>query len=122
MTVTGLLPSPLAESTVPAGQRPRPSALPAGSEPAAEQGITPLGRQARSLLTLKGRPPFRLAGMETDERLSHVVGVSLDWLAKRYAPRRAHLYQGLQAAFGPFAEPYQTLSPGAAWLPDIAYL
>src|SRR5262245_13000985 len=122
LTVTGLLPSPTAEPTVPACQRPRPSALPTGSEPAAEQVITQLVRHTRYLLTLKGRPPFRLAGMETYERLSHVAGVSLDLLAKRYDPRLARLYQGLQAALAPFAETYQTLSQGAAWLQDIAYI
>src|SRR5919204_2134610 len=106
LTVTGLLPSPIAGPTVPACQRPRPSALPPESEPAAEQVITQLVRHTRYLLTLKGRPPFRLAGMETYERLSHVAGLSLDLLAKRYDPRLAHLYQGLQAALSPFAEPY----------------
>jgi hypothetical protein len=60
--------------------------------------------------------------METYERFSHVAGLSLDLLAKRYDPRLAHLYQGLQAALAPFAETYQTLSQGAAWLQDIAYI
>jgi hypothetical protein len=48
--------------------------------------------------------------------------VSLDLLAKPYEPRLTHLYQGLQAALAPFAETYQTLHQGAAWLHDIAYL
>jgi hypothetical protein len=74
------------------------------------------------LLTLKGRPPFRLAGLETYERLATVAGVSLDLLAQRYDPRLAHLYQGLQAALSPFAETYQALHHGAAWLHDIAYI
>jgi phage tail protein X len=81
-----------------------------------------LVRHTRYLLTLKGRPPFRLAGMETYERLSHVAGLSLDWLAKRYDPRLAHLYQGLQAALAPLAATSQTLAQGAAWLPDMAYI
>ena len=98
LPVTGLLPSPVAEPTVPACQRPTPLDAPTASEPAAEQVITQLVRHRRSLLTLKGRPPFRLAGLETYERLSHVAGVRLDLLAKRYDPRLAHLDQGLQAA------------------------
>jgi Transposase, Mutator family len=122
LTVTGLLPSPVAEPTVPACQRPTPSDTPTASEPAAEQVITQLVRHTRYLLTLKGRPPFRLAGLETYERLSHVAGLSLDLLAKRYDPRLAHLYQGLQAALSPFAATYQTLHQGAAWLHDIAYI
>ena len=45
-----------------------------------------------------------------------------DVLAKRYDPRLAHLYQGLQAALSPFAETSQTLYQGAAWLHDMAYI
>jgi hypothetical protein len=48
--------------------------------------------------------------------------VSLDLLAKRYEPRLAHLYQGLQAAFAPLAAPYQELQQGAVWLRDMAYI
>src|SRR5262249_32797959 len=76
----------------------------------------------RYLLSLKGRPPLRLAGIETYERLQHVAGVSLDLLAQRYEPRLAHLYQGLQSALSPFAQTYQELRQGAAWLRDIAYI
>jgi Transposase, Mutator family len=122
LSVTGLLPSPVAEPTVPACQRPLPSAIPTASAPAAEQGITQLVRHTRYWLTLKGRPPLRLAGMETYERLSHVAGLRLALLAKRYDPRLAHLYPGLQAALSPFAETYQTLHQGAAWLHDLAYI
>ena len=122
LTVTGLLPSPVAESAAPAGQCLAPSAVPPAAAPEAEQVSTQLVRHTRYLLTLKGRSPFRLAGIETYERLSNVAGVSLDLLAKHYAPRLAHLYQGLQAALSPFAETYQTLHQGAAWLQDIAYI
>ena len=122
LTVTGLLPSPVAEPTAPPCRRPASSAAPPASDPAAEQVLTQLVCHTRYLLTLKGRPPFRLAGMETYERLANVAGVSLDLLAKRYDPRLVHLYQGLQAALAPFAETYQALHQGAAWLRDIAYI
>ena len=122
LTVTGLLPSPGKEPTAPAGPRLTPAVAPTASEPAAEQVITQLVRHTRYLLTLKGRPPFRLAGLETYERLSNVACVSLDLLATRYEPRLAQLYQGLQAALSPFAETYQALHQGAAWLRDIAYI
>ena len=81
LTVTGLLPSPVEEPTAPACQCPTPSASPTASDPEAEQVITQLLRHTRYLLTLKGRPPFRLAGLETYERLQHVTCVSLDLLA-----------------------------------------
>jgi hypothetical protein len=96
--------------------------MPTASDPEAEQVITQLCRHTRYLLTLKGRPPFRLAGMETYERLQHVTCLSLDLLAQRYEPRLAQLYQGLQSALSPFAQTYQELRQGAAWLRDIAYI
>src|SRR5205823_11168772 len=99
-----------------------PSAAPPAAAPAAEQVITQLVRHTRYLLTLKGRSPFRLAGIETYARLSHVAGVSLDLLAQHYEPRLAQLYQGLQAALSPFAETFQELQQGGAWLRDIAYI
>jgi hypothetical protein len=122
LTVTGLLPSPLEAPMAPAGHSPAPSASPTASAPEADKVITQLLHHTRYVLTLKGRPPFRLAGMETYERLHSVACVSLDLLATRYEPRLAQLYQGLQSALSPFAEAYHALHQGAAWLRDIAYI
>jgi len=122
LTVTGLLPSPLAEPTAPACQSPTPRDTRTGPESTANEVITQLVRHTRYLLTLKGRPPFRLAGIETYERLQNVAKCSLDLLAQRYEPRLAQLYQGLQAALSPFAETSQELQQGAAWLRDMAYI
>ena len=85
-------------------------------------GVGKLFRHTRSLLTLKGRPPFRLAGMETYERLQNVARLSLDLLATRYESRLAQLYQGLQSALSPFAQTCEEFQQGAAWLRDIAYI
>jgi Transposase, Mutator family len=122
LTVTGLLPSPLDKPTAPAA--PRSPLRDTRTAPAsqADEVITHLFRHTRYLLTLKGRPPFRLAAMETYERLQHVAQCSLDLLAERYDLRLARLYQGLQAALVPFAQPYQAVQQGAAWLRDIAYI
>jgi Transposase, Mutator family len=122
LTVTGLLPSPLAESTAPTCHRPAPATAPTASDPEADQLLTQLVCHTRYLLTLKGRPPFRLAGMETYDRLRSVACLSLDLLAMRYEPRLAQLYQGLRSALSPFAATYHTLEQGAAWLRDIAYI
>ena len=122
LTVTGLLPSPLETPTAPASHSPSPRDTLTAPEPKAAEVITHLLRHTRALLTLKGRPPFRLAGMETYERLQNVAQYSLDLLAKRYDPRLAQLYQGLQSALAPFAQTYQTFQQGAAWLRDIAYI
>jgi hypothetical protein len=122
LTVTGLLPSPLTKPTALASHRPTPRATCTMPAPEADEVITQLFRHTRYLLTLKGRPPFRLAGMETYERLQNVTRLSLDLLATRYEPRLAQLYQGLQAALSPFAQTYQECRQGAAWLRDIAYI
>src|SRR6266705_5426369 len=93
LTVTGLLPSPLEKPTAPAAQRPTPRDTRTAPEPNADAVLTPLFRHTRYLLTLKGRPPFRLAGIETYARLEHVARFSLDLLAARYDARLAQLYQ-----------------------------
>ena len=95
-------------------------AHPLAPEPDADEIVSQLFRHTRYLLTLKGRPPFRLAGIETYERLGNVASFSLELLAQRYEPRLAQLYQGLQAVLAPFAQTHQELQQGAAWLRDIA--
>lgn len=122
LTVTGLLPSPLDKPTAPAAQSSSSQDTLTAPESKAAEVITHLWRHTRYLLTLKGRPPFRLAGMETYERLQNVAQYSLDLLAKRYDPRLAQLYHGLQSALAPLAQTYQTFHQGAAWLRDIAYI
>ena len=125
LTVTGLLPSPINPPPAPLAreaQSPPSSASPAATGPEADAIVTALFRHTRYLLTLKGRPPFRLAGLETYERLDHVARLSLTLVAERYDPRLVQLYQGLQLALSPFAETSQALQQGAAWLRDIAYI
>jgi hypothetical protein len=122
LTVTGLLPTPLAEPKMPASQSPMALGSPPALASKADEVIMQLFRHTHYVLTLKGRPPFRLAGLETYERLQHVVQCSLDLLAERHDPRLAQLYQGLQSALSPFAQTYQALQQGAAWLRDMAYI
>jgi len=122
LTVTGLFPSALEQPTAPAAPHPTPRDSRTGAESAVDDVITQLFCHTRYVLTLKGRPPFRLAGLETYERLQDVARVSLDLLAQHYEPRLAHLYQGLQAALSPFAASYQELQHGALWLRDMAYI
>jgi hypothetical protein len=121
LTVTGLLPSPIYTPDV-AGVSVPQSSLYSTPEIEADNVITQLFRRTRYLLILKGRPPFRLAGMETYDQLDDVARLSLDLLTKRYDPRLVQLYQGLQSALSPFAQTYQDLQQGAAWLRDIAYI
>ena len=119
--MTGLLPSPGEESTAPSCQSLPPAASPSASDPEADQIIT--RSCAHELLAHTQRPAALSSGRsETYERLRSVAGVSLDVLATHYEPRLAQLYQGLQTALAPFAETYQDIHQGAAWLRDIAYI
>jgi hypothetical protein len=116
LTVTGILGSPLPGGGV---------ALGASGEVGEPQGqvdeiIGHLLAHTRYLLTLKGRPPFHLAGVETYERLHHVAQLSLKALTHRLDRRLVALYQGLQTALAPFAPRYHELDQGAVWLRDIA--
>jgi hypothetical protein len=115
LTVTGLLPSPLEAPKTSASEPPEPEAQ-------AEAVVTQLVRHTRYLLTLKGRPPFRLAGMETYDRLHDLARFGLDLLSTHYDPRLAQLVQGLQSALSPFEQTYHEGQQGAAWLHDIAYI
>lgn len=122
LTVTGLLPSALAKPPEPGSQSPPSRDTSTAPESKADEVIPQLIRHTRYLLTLKGRPPLRLAGLETYERLQNVAQCSLDLLAEHFDPRLAQLYQGLQAALVPLAQTYQDFQQGAAWLRDIAYI
>jgi hypothetical protein len=115
LTVTGLLPSPIDTPKTSATEPPAPEAE-------ADAVVLQLVRHTRYLLTLKGRPPFRLAGLETYDRLDHMARFGLELLSTHYDPRLAQLGQGLRSALAPFEPTYQDLQQGAAWLRDIAYI
>jgi hypothetical protein len=85
-----------------------------------DEVISHLFAHTRYLLTLKGRPPFNLAGLETYERLRRMAQVSLELLTHRLDLRLVTLYQGLQTALAPFAPRAHDIDQGAVWLRDIA--
>jgi hypothetical protein len=120
LTVTGLWPSPRKEPLAVTSPTSQPPVAPASSGPAVDAVVTQRFRHTRSLFTLKGRPPLRLAGIETYERLHRVARFRLDLLTKRSEPRRAQWDPGLQSALSSCAETSQELPQGAAWLHDIA--
>jgi hypothetical protein len=125
LTVTGLLPDPLEPppdsenlSTQPVASG-NPHALHPSDGAVAHVIVTQLLRHTRYLLTLKGRPPFRLAGIETYQRLQGVVALGQDLLAHRHDLRLACLCSGLQTALTPFVSEYHELQQGETWLRDI---
>jgi hypothetical protein len=131
LTMTGLLPD---QAPTPAGLEPPPAeedgndTLNSSSSPpdpdttVVDEVTRQLLRHTRYLLTLKGRPPFRLAGSEVYQRLQSVVTFGQELLAHRHDARLAHLHQGLRTALLPFADEYRDLQQGATWLREIDHI
>ena len=119
LTVTGLLPDNPPATAELESQKPESSVAPASDAALADEVVTHLLRHTRYLLTLKGRPPFRLAGTETYQRLQRVIALTEELLDHRYDPRMACLNQGLQTALPLFTSEYRDLQQGATWLQNI---
>lgn len=110
LTVTGLLPSPV----------PTSAELAQSGEQECEQVRQDLKRRIRYLLTLKGRPPFRLAGLEMFERLSEVQECLQQLLAIHPDHALEQLQQGLQLALQAAQTEYTLLRQAANWLEKIS--
>lgn len=120
LTVTGLLPSPVEEETTHSQEDlvSQDSAMAIRQE--REAIVQDLKRRIRYLLTLKGRPPFRLAGIEMFEHLAE-VDKCLATLTDHYAePQLVHLHQGLYTALQSVKAEYTNLRQAADWLQTIA--
>lgn len=146
LTVTGLLPTPIKEEEV--AELPPETSLdePWGDtkaeeigtvepeqedtkeeknelvEPEQEEIEVALKRRIRYLLTLKGRPPFRLAGIEMYERLTEVSDNLAEMIAHLATPCLEQLHQGLNHSLAMFKGDYLDLSQGADWLHHISEL
>lgn len=138
LTVTGLLPSPLTAETPPTAKpepvstvNPEAMEVPPTANSESASTVSPetaeareiadsLTRRIRYLLTLKGRPPFRLAGIEMYQRLQEVTTLMDELLTHRSDPRLERLSRGIGDALATFASDYQSLAQGAEWLRDIA--
>jgi hypothetical protein len=116
LTVTGVLPSPI-EAAPP--NRPSPVAA-KGVVHEREDIVRDLCRRVCYLLTLKGRPPFRLAGIEMFERLNEVQECLTRLIAQQSAPQLVSLHQGLSTALQTLRSDYAPLRQVANWLEQIA--
>jgi hypothetical protein len=76
-------------------------------------------RRIRYLLTLKGRPPLRLAGIETYAGLQEIITLGQRLLAHRHDPQLAQVVRGLQDAMNPLASRVADVQVGADWLARI---
>jgi hypothetical protein len=114
LTITGLVPSPELKTGQPS---PPPT-----REQVCESIRQDLRRRVRYLLTLKGRPPFRLAGLEMFERLTEVKDCLERLIAQSPDPGLHQLHQGLQSALRSVQVDYSDLRQAADWLAGIAAL
>jgi hypothetical protein len=117
LTVTGMLPSLMEEH--PAAVQ---SATGGNFTTVRDAIIQDLCRRIRYLLTLKARPPFRLAGLEMVARLTEVEHCLEHLIAHQATPTLLTLYQRLQPILHSVQASYTLLSEAAAWLKQIADL
>jgi hypothetical protein len=123
LTVTGLIPTPAEAPQKPTeveSQASQPVHDPIVQEH--EAIVQDLLRRVRYLLTLKGRPPFRLAGIEMYERLAEVQTCLDMLLDHRTDSRLAQLKQGLLTALNSVQADYAELRQAANWLQHITDL
>ena len=123
LTVTGGLPSPMIHDR--GDELPPPILASHTSLATVEQECEAirqdLRRRIRYLLSLKGRPPLRLAGIEMFERLCEVRDCLDHLLAEHDDSQLLHLRQGLQTALQSAQIDYDLLRQAADWLEHIAY-
>lgn len=123
LTVTGLVPTPVEEPEKPTDvdtQASQPAHDPVAQEH--EVIVQDLRRRVRYLLTLKGRPPLRLAGVEMFERLTEVETCLDTLLDHRMDSHLVELRRGLHEALTAVQKDYVELRQASDWLEHIADL
>ena len=117
LTVTGLIASPLDEPPAePEDVRPEPV------KEERDSIVSALLRRVRYLLTLKGRPPFRTAGIEMFEGLKQVCECVESLIAHQPDDRLVELHKGLSEALESVRGEYENLREAAKWLRSISEL
>lgn len=120
LTITGLVPSPVGRAPASAGTLAQPTAVLSAAATERETLVQDLLARVRYLLTLKARPPFRLAGREMVEGLQDVVACLSQLLRVRPEPRVEQLRSGLRMALRQVQKDYRTVQHAAGWLQQIA--
>jgi hypothetical protein len=121
LTVTGLVPSPVGSSpSISTAEPPVTSA--SATTPAAEREriVQDILQCVRYLLTLKGRPPFRLAGVETYERLLEVKRSVAQLVRHDPEPRLVQVLHGLRRALKVMHRDYTEVRQAADWLEQLS--
>jgi hypothetical protein len=117
LTITGTLPSPVEAHTLVSEP-----VLPKNIEQVRDSIIREICRRIRYLLTLKGRPPLRLAGIEMFAGLSEVKECLERLIVHHSTPQLLTLHHGLQTALQSSQATYSFLRESADWLDHIATL
>ena len=117
LTVTGVLPSP-----VEAPAMLSEPVLPKDGEQIRDAITRDVCRRIRYLLTLKGRPPLRLAGIEMFVGLSEVMECLDRLIVHHSTPQLLALHHGLQTALQSAQATYSIVREAANWLEHIATL
>lgn len=120
LTITGMVPSLVVGAPALAGTATKPLAVSSGSTAERETLVQDLLARVRYLLTLKARPPFRLAGLEMIAGLQDVITCLSQLLRVRLEPRLEHLRTGLRLALQRIQKDYRTVQHAARWLQQIA--
>lgn len=117
LTITGLVPSPVLEPNVRVASE---TPAPASADAVRETIIQDVLARVKYLLTLKARPPFRLAGLELVEQLDQVVQCLTQLVRYQSEPCLQHLREGLRQALKTVRADYRDLHQAAEWLHQIA--
>ena len=117
LTVTGVVPSPVASPAPTATAAPSAATCTAAER---EQIVQDILHRVQYLLTLKGRPPFRLAGVETYERLLEVKRCVAQLVRHDPEPRLVQVLHGLRRALKVMRRDYTELRQAADWLEQLA--
>ncbi len=124
LTITGLIPTPLElpkEIELPEQAPVQDNLdLPDPVETERETIVQDILRRVRYLLTLKGRPPFRLAGIEMFDRLREVATCLETMMSKYPDTCLLAVEQGLRQALLSAQSDYTKLCQAAAWLEHIS--
>ena len=118
LTTTGMLPSPVEIEPLGAASDTATSAPTVATS--RETIVQDLLDRVRYLLTLKARPPFRLAGIEMVEHVQQVVQCLNQLLRYQPEPRLHQLCAGLRQALKTVRTDYRDLHQAADWLHHIA--
>jgi hypothetical protein len=120
LTSTGIVPSPVVRVPSLTGTATKPLAVPSGVTAERETLVQDLLARVRYLLTLKGRPPFRLAGLELVAGLQDVVTCLSQLLRVRPEPRLEQLRAGLRLALRQVQKDHRLVQHAAGWLHQVA--